>query len=73
MDGDGEIGSTNDTAVLAERFEANRSHLRAVAHRMLGSAGEATMRCRRPGCVSAAPMRRGAACRSGRRRSRRTG
>jgi RNA polymerase sigma-70 factor (ECF subfamily) len=30
----------NDTA-LAERFEANRSHLRAVAYRMLGSVSEA--------------------------------
>src|SRR4051812_30233571 len=27
--------------LLAERFEANRSHLRMVAHRMLGSAAEA--------------------------------
>ena len=26
---------------LAERFEANRDHLRAVAYRMLGSLGEA--------------------------------
>src|SRR5882762_1364337 len=26
---------------LAERFEANRAHLRAVAYRMLGSAAEA--------------------------------
>jgi DNA-directed RNA polymerase specialized sigma24 family protein len=26
---------------LAERFEANRSHLRAVAYRMLGSVSEA--------------------------------
>jgi DNA-directed RNA polymerase specialized sigma24 family protein len=26
---------------LAERFEANRSHLRAVAYRMLGSLSEA--------------------------------
>jgi DNA-directed RNA polymerase specialized sigma24 family protein len=26
---------------LAERFEANRSHLRAVAYRMLGSLNEA--------------------------------
>ncbi|ANP55825.1 RNA polymerase sigma-70 factor (ECF subfamily) [Streptomyces griseochromogenes] len=29
------------TDFLAERFEAHRSHLRAVAHRMLGSAAEA--------------------------------
>jgi DNA-directed RNA polymerase specialized sigma24 family protein len=26
---------------LAERFEENRAHLRAVAYRMLGSTGEA--------------------------------
>ena len=25
---------------LAEKFEANRAHLRAVAYRMLGSTGE---------------------------------
>ena len=31
----------NDHDVLAERFEANRSHLRAVAYRMLGSLGDA--------------------------------
>ncbi|GIG87107.1 sigma-70 family RNA polymerase sigma factor [Plantactinospora endophytica] len=31
----------NDKDLLAERFEANRSHLRAVAYRMLGSAAEA--------------------------------
>src|SRR3954454_88533 len=30
-----------DGEVLAERFEANRTHLRAVAYRMLGSASEA--------------------------------
>ncbi len=30
-----------DTDFLAERFEEHRSHLRAVAHRMLGSAAEA--------------------------------
>ena len=30
-----------DAEFLAERFEANRSHLRAVAYRMLGSASEA--------------------------------
>jgi RNA polymerase sigma factor (sigma-70 family) len=30
-----------DEDLLAERFEANRSHLRAVAYRMLGSATEA--------------------------------
>ena len=34
---------------LAERFEANRSHLRAVAFRMLGSASEADDAVRRPG------------------------
>jgi RNA polymerase sigma factor (sigma-70 family) len=31
----------SDEEFLAERFEANRSHLRAVAYRMLGSATEA--------------------------------
>ena len=31
----------NEDAWLAERFEANRSHLRAVAYRMLGSVSEA--------------------------------
>ena len=31
----------SEEAWLAERFEAHRSHLRAVAHRMLGSAPEA--------------------------------
>src|SRR2546428_12177636 len=31
----------NDQAWLAERFEANRSHLRGVAFRMLGSMTEA--------------------------------
>jgi RNA polymerase sigma factor (sigma-70 family) len=31
----------DDRDWLAERFEAHRSHLRAVAYRMLGSAGEA--------------------------------
>src|SRR6266478_5723042 len=31
----------NDGDQLAERFEANRAHLRAVAYRMLGSSGEA--------------------------------
>jgi RNA polymerase sigma factor (sigma-70 family) len=30
-----------DNELLAERFEENRTHLRAVAYRMLGSAGEA--------------------------------
>ena len=30
-----------DEEFLAERFEANRPHLRAVAYRMLGSATEA--------------------------------
>ena len=31
----------NDHEWLAERFEENRSHLRAVAYRMLGSVSEA--------------------------------
>jgi hypothetical protein len=31
----------DEHAWLAERFEEHRSHLRAVAHRMLGSLGEA--------------------------------
>src|SRR5579885_1360695 len=31
----------DDRAWMAERFEAHRSHLRAVAYRMLGSASEA--------------------------------
>jgi RNA polymerase sigma factor (sigma-70 family) len=31
----------NENEWLAERFEANRSHLKAVAYRMLGSVGEA--------------------------------
>src|SRR3954467_11858769 len=31
----------SDQAWLAERFEANRSHLRGVAYRMLGSLAEA--------------------------------
>jgi len=33
--------SPNASAVLAEQFEAHRSHLRAVAYRMLGSISEA--------------------------------
>ena len=31
----------DETDWLAERFEANRTHLRAVAYRMLGSLSEA--------------------------------
>src|SRR5919197_1122276 len=31
----------NDNEFLARRFESHRSHLRAVAYRMLGSAAEA--------------------------------
>lgn len=34
-------GSTDDPARLAKLFESHRSHLRAVAYRMLGSVGEA--------------------------------
>jgi len=30
----------NERDYLAERFEENRTHLRAVAYRMLGSLGE---------------------------------
>lgn len=30
-----------ETKILAEQFEANRNHLRAVAYRMLGSPNEA--------------------------------
>jgi RNA polymerase sigma factor (sigma-70 family) len=33
--------TVNETDWLAERFEANRTHLRAVAYRMLGSVSEA--------------------------------
>ncbi|SDM67523.1 RNA polymerase sigma-70 factor, ECF subfamily [Streptomyces sp. cf386] len=33
--------SADDTDFLAQRFEAHRGHLRAVAHRMLGSTAEA--------------------------------
>ena len=42
---------------LAEQFEANRPHLRAVAYRMLGSLSERTMPCRNPGSASIAPAR----------------
>ena len=28
--------TVNESALLAEQFEANRAHLRAVAYRMLG-------------------------------------
>src|SRR5437660_7423894 len=35
------MGSMNTHEWLAERFEAERAHLRAVAYRMLGSASEA--------------------------------
>ena len=34
-------GSLDDKAWLAQRFEENRSHLRAVAYRMLGSSDQA--------------------------------
>src|SRR5215469_133176 len=33
--------SMNESEWLAEQFESNRSHLQAVAYRMLGSASEA--------------------------------
>jgi RNA polymerase sigma factor (sigma-70 family) len=35
------LGEMADTTNLAEQFEARRPHLRAVAYRMLGTAGEA--------------------------------
>ncbi|TXS41131.1 sigma-70 family RNA polymerase sigma factor [Streptomyces sp. uw30] len=43
MSADGNHGTddTDDTDFLARRFEAHRGHLRAVAHRMLGSTAEA--------------------------------
>jgi DNA-directed RNA polymerase specialized sigma24 family protein len=33
--------TVNEQELLAERFEENRTHLRAVAYRMLGSLNEA--------------------------------
>jgi DNA-directed RNA polymerase specialized sigma24 family protein len=33
--------TVEESEYLAERFEANRTHLRAVAYRMLGSTSEA--------------------------------
>src|SRR4030095_9887814 len=35
-----EVGPMNERNYLAERFEENRTHLRAVAYRMLGSVTE---------------------------------
>ena len=43
---------------LAERFEANRTHLRAVAYRMLGSVSAADDALQESCCGSAAPTRR---------------
>ncbi len=40
---------------LAARFEADRARLRAVAYRLLGSAGEADDAVREPGCGCAVP------------------
>jgi RNA polymerase sigma factor (sigma-70 family) len=40
-DSDGEVCSMHENDWLAERFEENRGHLRAVAYRMLGSLNEA--------------------------------
>ncbi len=36
-----DIAKDEKNACLAERFEANRSHLRGVAYRMLGSLSDA--------------------------------
>jgi hypothetical protein len=47
---------------LSERFELHRSHLRAVAYRMLGSYPTRTTRCRRRGCASARPTRATSTC-----------
>ncbi|GAA3037741.1 hypothetical protein GCM10010448_20160 [Streptomyces glomeratus] len=40
-DGFSKRGSMDDKELLAERFQTQRGHLRAVAYRMLGSLGEA--------------------------------
>ena len=47
----------DEHAWLAERFEVHRSHLKAVAYRMLGSLSEADDAFRKPDCASAAPTR----------------
>ena len=39
----------HDQDWLAERFEANRAHLRGVAYRMLGRCPRPTTPSRRPG------------------------
>src|ERR1044071_7231971 len=39
--GNAEAGNADGNEFLARRFESHRSHLRAVAYRMLGSAAEA--------------------------------
>jgi hypothetical protein len=49
-DGDAERGPMVEQAALAERFEAHRSHPRAVAYRMLGSVAESEDAVQRPGC-----------------------
>jgi hypothetical protein len=40
---------------MAECFEAQRSRMRALAYRMLGSLSEPRTPRRSPGCASAAP------------------
>ena len=48
--------TTNQSEWLAERFEAHRNRLRAVAYRMLGSLSEADDESREPGYDSPAPI-----------------
>jgi hypothetical protein len=44
-----------DSELLAERFEADRTRLQAVAYRLLGAASEADDAVQEPGCGGAVP------------------